>query len=139
MLIGEYAHSLDSKGRVNFPAKLRESLGSRFFITKGLDGCLFVYSEEEWKALENKIRALPMSKGRQLQRFFFAGAAEAEPDKQGRVLIPNSLREYAGLEKDIMFVGTLVRAEIWDKEKWEQNCNALTADMIAEAMDELDV
>lgn len=139
MLIGEYAHSLDGKGRVNFPAKLRESLGARFFITKGLDGCLFVYSEQEWKALEDKIRALPMSKGRQLQRFFFAGAAEIEPDKQGRILIPNSLREYAGLDKDIVFVGTLVRAEIWDREKWEQSCGALTADMIAEAMDELDV
>jgi len=138
MLIGEYAHSLDIKGRVNFPAKLREALGARFYITKGLDGCLFVYAEEDWNALGAKIRALPMSKGRGLQRFFFAGAAEVEPDKQGRVLIPPALREYAELDKDIMIVGTLVRAEIWDKAKWEQSCSELTADMVAEAMDELE-
>jgi len=138
VLIGEYAHSLDTKGRVNFPAKLREGLGAHFFITKGLDGCLFVYPEEEWKVLEEKIRQLPMSKGRKLQRFFFAGAAELEPDKQGRVLIPPSLREYAGLDRDVMIVGTLVRAEIWDKQRWEDSCSELTADMVAEAMDELE-
>ena len=110
MLIGEYQHTLDPKGRVNFPARLRESLGSTFIITKGLDNCLYVYSMEEWKVLEDKIRALPMSKSRNLQRFFFAGAAEAEPDKQGRVLIPAHLREYAGLTKDVTVIGASVRA-----------------------------
>ncbi|GAA6513747.1 division/cell wall cluster transcriptional repressor MraZ [Merdimmobilis hominis] len=137
MLIGEYQHTLDPKGRVNFPARLRESLGSTFIITKGLDNCLYVYSMEEWKVLEDKIRALPMSKSRNLQRFFFAGAAEAEPDKQGRVLIPAHLREYAGLTKDVTVIGASVRAEIWDSERYQSSCEELTSDSIAESMDEL--
>lgn len=137
MLIGEYQHSLDAKGRVNFPAKLREGLGARFIVTRGLDDCLFVYSEAEWGVLEDKIRALPMSKARALQRFLFASAVDVEPDKQGRILIPANLRAYAGLDKDIMIIGASVRAEIWNKERWEQNCASLTADDVAEAMDEL--
>ena len=137
MLIGEYQHTLDPKGRVNFPARLRESLGSTFIITKGLDNCLYVYSMEDWKVLEDKIRALPMSKSRNLQRFFFAGAAEAEPDKQGRVLIPAHLREYAGLTKDVTVIGASVRAEIWDSERYQSSCEELTSDSIAESMDEL--
>ena len=137
MLIGEYQHTLDPKGRVNFPARLRESLGSTFIITKGLDNCLYVYSMEEWKVLEDKIRALPMSKSRNLQRFFFAGAAEAEPDKQGRVLIPAHLREYAGLTKDVTVIGASVWAEIWDSERYQSSCEELTSDSIAESMDEL--
>ncbi len=137
MLIGEYQHSLDSKGRVNFPAKLRESLGETFIITKGLDNCLFVYSMDEWKVLEDKIRALPMSKARDLQRFLFAGAVEVEADKQGRVIIPQNLRSYAGLEKDIMVIGASVRVEIWDTQRYQQSCESLTSDSIAQAMDEL--
>ena len=85
MLTGQYAHTLDAKGRVNFPARLREELGPRFFITRGLDNCLFVYSPEEWQALADKLSKLPMSKSTPLSRFFFAGAAEVEPDKQGRI------------------------------------------------------
>lgn len=137
MLIGEYQHNLDEKGRVNFPAKLREGLGARFIITKGLDDCLFVYSEREWEVLEDKIRALPVSKSRGLQRFLFAGAVDVEPDKQGRVVIPQNLREYAGLEKEVMIIGASVRAEIWDKGRWERSCGELTADMVAQAMDDL--
>lgn len=137
MLIGEYQHSLDAKGRVNFPARLREDLGTCFYITKGLDNCLFVYSAEEWAVLESKIRELPMSKARTLQRFFFAGAVEVEPDKQGRVLIPANLREHAGLTKDVMIIGVSNRAEIWDREQYLASCEELTADMVAEAMDGL--
>lgn len=137
MLIGEYQHSLDEKGRVNFPAKLRDGLGPRFIITKGLDKCLCVYSEEEWKVLEDKIRTLPVSKSRELQRFLFAGASDVVPDKQGRVVIPANLREYAGLDKDIMIIGVSVRAEIWDKDRWLESCEKLTPDMIAEEMDNL--
>lgn len=137
MLIGEYQHTLDVKGRVNVPARLREHLGACFIITKGLDNCLFVYSQEEWAILESKIRALPMSKSRGLQRFLFAGAAEVEPDKQGRVLIPPNLREYAGLDKEVMVIGASSRAEIWDKDRYLANCAELTADMVAEAMDDL--
>ena len=137
MLIGEYQHSLDDKGRVNFPARLREGLGARFIITKGLDNCLFVYSEEEWKVLEDKIKALPLSKSRDVQRFFFAGASDVVPDKQGRVVIPANLREYAGLTKDVMVIGASVRAEIWDKDRWLKSCGAVTSETIAEAMDSL--
>ena len=136
-MYGEYQHSLDAKGRVNFPAKLREALGARFFITRGLDNCLFAYSEQEWAGLEEKIRALPMSKARGLQRFFFAGAVDVEPDKQGRVLIPASLREFAGLEKDIVIIGASTRAEIWDLDRYNAANAELTSDMVAQAMDEI--
>ncbi|MCL2033251.1 MAG: division/cell wall cluster transcriptional repressor MraZ [Oscillospiraceae bacterium] len=137
MLIGEYQHSLDDKGRVNFPAKLREGLGARFIITKGLDNCLFVYSEDEWQILEDKLKALPVSKSRDVQRFFFAGACDVVPDKQGRVVIPQNLREYAGLTKDVMVIGASVRAEIWDKNRWVASCSEVTPEAIAEAMDNL--
>ena len=137
MLIGEYAHTLDVKGRVNFPAKLLTDLGDRFILSKGLDGCLFVYSAEEWGNLERKIKELPLPKSRPLQRYFFAGAAEVEVDKQGRIVIPQKLREHAGLEKDVMIIGASSRAEIWDKERWNLSCEELTAETIESAMEEL--
>ncbi len=135
MLIGQYQHNIDVKNRVIVPAKFREDLGERFYVTKGLDGCLFVLSSEGWKRLQDKIVAMPMSKARQLQRFFFSGAAEVEPDKQGRILIPQPLREYASIEKDVTFIGTGDRAEIWSTESWTQFNDNLTEDSIAEAMD----
>ncbi len=137
MLTGQYSHSLDSKGRVNFPARLREELGERFVITRGLDSCLFVYSMEEWKLLADKLHQLPISKSAALSRFFFAGAAEVEPDKQGRVLLPSHLREYAGLERDVVIAGVSNRAEIWDSARWEQQNQLLTAEAVAGAMDAL--
>ena len=137
MLIGQYQHNIDAKNRVIVPAKFREDLGERFYVTKGLDGCLFVLSEEGWKRLQDKIVAMPMSKARQLQRFFFSGAAEVEPDKQGRILIPQPLRDYASIEKDVTFIGTGDRAEIWSTECWTQFNDNLTEDSIAEAMDAL--
>ena len=137
MLIGQYQHNIDAKNRVIVPAKFREDLGERFYVTKGLDGCVFVLSEEGWKRLQDKIVAMPMSKARQLQRFFFSGAAEVEPDKQGRILIPQPLRDYASIEKDVTFIGTGDRAEIWSTECWTQFNDNLTEDSIAEAMDAL--
>lgn len=137
MLTGQYSHNVDPKGRVNFPARLREELGVRFIITRGLDNCLFVYSMEEWALLAAKLKELPISKSAPLNRFFFAGAAEAEPDKQGRVLLPAHLREYAGLDRDVTIAGVSNRAEIWDSARWAQNNDLLTADAIASAMDEL--
>lgn len=137
MLIGEYSHNIDAKGRLNFPAKLREDLGERFIVTKGLDDCLFVYSLVEWAELERKIKELPMSKARTIQRYLFAGAAEVEPDKQGRILIPGNLRDFAGLEKDIMVIGASNRAEIWNRSRWETSCGELNSDSIAQIMDEL--
>lgn len=138
MLIGEYRHSLDAKGRVNFPVKLREDLGETFILSKGLpEECLFVYSLSEWENLSQKLNSLPLSKARTLQRFLFAGAAEAEPDKQGRILIPQPLRQYASLQKDIVIVGALNRAEIWDSQKWDQMCSQTSPQMLGQIMDEL--
>ncbi|NMB31023.1 MAG: division/cell wall cluster transcriptional repressor MraZ [Clostridiales bacterium] len=137
MLIGEYSHNIDVKGRMNFPAKMREALGERFIITKGLDDCLFVYPIDEWEVLETKIKEMPLSKGRVLQRFFFSGACEVEPDKQGRILIPATLREYAQIDQNVMVIGASNRAEIWDKSKWEEMCAEITPSMLENAMDEL--
>ncbi len=138
MLIGEYLHSIDAKGRVSVPAKFRDDLGPCFYITKGLDGCLFVLSAPEWATLQQKVSAMPVSKARGLQRFFFAGAAEVVPDKQGRILIPQPLREYAALQKDVTFLGAATRAEIWSTSKWAEFSSSLTQDSIAQAMDMLD-
>ena len=137
MLIGEFTHNLDAQGRMNFPSKLRETLGESFIVSKGLDTCLFVYSLDEWNILSEKIKTLPMSKARNVQRFLFSGATQIEPDKQGRILIPNNLREYAGLTKETMVIGASNRAEIWNKDNWDNMCNQLDSESIGEVMDEL--
>ena len=123
MFMGEYNHSIDPKGRLIVPAKFRESLGDMFVVTQGLDGCLFVYPNEEWQAFEEKLKTLPMANkdARKFVRFFLAGAAQVELDKQGRILLPSNLRSFAGLEKDCALVGVGTRVEIWDKERWEVN------------------
>ncbi|ROR30735.1 MraZ protein [Mobilisporobacter senegalensis] len=135
MFMGEYNHSIDTKGRIIVPAKFRESLGDEFVVTLGLDGCLFVYPNEEWQKFIVELKKLPGNKeARQLQRYFMAGAANCEVDKQGRILIPQKLREHAGLEKDIIFVGVLSKIEIWSKERWDVNNNYDNMDEIAEHM-----
>ena len=139
MLIGEYQHNIDAKGRVAVPSKFRDDLGLQFYITKGLDECLFVLPLAEWNRLEEKIRALPISKARGLQRFFFSGAAEVQPDKQGRILIPQQLREHAYLDKEVTIIGTLNRVEIWNTEKWKTFNSNLTQDSIEDAMDMLEL
>lgn len=121
------------------PVRFREDLGEHFYITKGLDGCLFVLSLKEWTRLQEKVEAMPISKARGLQRFFFSGAAEVEPDKQGRILIPQLLRDHAMLSKDISFIGASSRAEIWDTKNWSEFNSKLTEDSIAEAMDVLEL
>ncbi len=137
--MGTFYHNIDVKGRMNFPTRMREILGENFVITKGPDSCLFVYSLEGWAELEAKLNAQPLSKGRNIQRFFFAGAVEVEPDKQGRINIPQHLREYAGLEKDVVVIGASGRAEIWDKAKYDAANNQFSPDMLFEAMDELGI
>ncbi|WMJ88476.1 division/cell wall cluster transcriptional repressor MraZ [Anaerocolumna sp. MB42-C2] len=137
MFMGEYNHTIDTKGRIIIPSKFREALGDEFVVTQGLDGCLFVYPNEEWMNFVTQLKNLPGSKeARQLQRYFMAGAATCEVDKQGRILIPNKLREQAGLEKDIVFVGVLSKIEIWSKDKWESNNDYDDMDQIAEHMSE---
>lgn len=138
MLIGEYQHNIDPKGRVIVPSKFREDLGERFYVTKGLDGCLFVLSPAEWDKLQEKIMSMPISKARGLQRFFFSGAAEVEPDKQGRILIPQNLREHAGLGKDVTVIGAAVRAEIWDTDRWNDYNQSQTDEAIEASMTLLD-
>lgn len=143
MFMGEYNHTVDTKGRLIVPSKFRESLGDTFVVTKGLDGCLFVYDNQEWEAFEQKLKALPLHKkdNRQFARHFLAGAAEVEVDKQGRILIPSKLREYAGLEKDVVLVGVASRIEIWDQGKWDrmqiEDDDEESVEDIAERMDEL--
>lgn len=139
MLIGEYQHNIDAKGRVAVPTKFRDDLGMRFYITKGLDGCLFVLQQSEWEKLEDKIRQMPISKARTIQRFFFSGAAEVQPDKQGRILIPQPLREHASLSKEVTFIGTANRVEIWDSAKWTSFNADITEESIEEAMDFLEL
>ena len=139
MLIGEYQHNIDPKGRVAVPTKFRDDLGTLFYITKGLDGCLFVLQQSEWMRLEDKVRTMPISKARTIQRFFFSGAAEVQPDKQGRILIPQKLREHACLKKEVTFIGTANRVEIWDSAKWNSFNSSITEENIEEAMDMLEL
>ena len=138
MFIGEYEHSVDAKGRVIMPAKLRDDIGEKFIITKGLDGCLFAYSLEEWSNFESKLKTLPLTNknARDFVRFFLSGAIDCEIDKQGRFLIPNNLRTYATLEKEINIIGVGNRIEIWNREKWEKYSSEenISADDIAENM-----
>lgn len=119
--MGEYQHSLDEKGRMIIPAKFRDALGPTFVVTRGLDHCLFVYPMSEWTVMEQKLKTLSLMKSdaRAFTRFFFSGAVECELDKQGRVNIPNNLREHAKLEKDCVVIGVSTRVEVWSKEAWE--------------------
>ncbi|RWR08198.1 division/cell wall cluster transcriptional repressor MraZ [Siminovitchia fortis] len=121
MFMGEYQHNIDAKGRLIVPAKYREHLGDSFVVTRGLDQCLFGYPMEEWKKIEEKLKALPLTKkdARAFTRFFFSGAVECELDKQGRVNLPASLLGYAKLEKECVILGVSSRFEIWSKDLWE--------------------
>lgn len=139
MFMGEYNHTVDAKGRVFVPSRFRETLGDEFVVTKGLDGCLFVYDNNEWAAFEEKLKALPITNkdARQFVRFFLAGAAGVEVDKQGRILLPLSLREFAALAKDVVLIGVGSRIEIWSKERWEGTASYEDMDEIAEHMADL--
>ena len=121
MFMGEYNHTIDAKGRLIIPSKFREALGDEFVVTKGMDGCLFVFDNSEWQAFEAKLRSLPMidKEARQFTRYFLAGAASLEVDKQGRILLPAVLREFADITKDAVLVGVGNRVEIWSKDRWE--------------------
>lgn len=143
MLIGEYEHSVDVKGRLIMPAKLREEIGEKFVVTKGLDGCLFVFSLKEWEIFGEKLRALPVSNknARDFSRFFLAGAIECEIDKQGRFLITSNLREFASLDKDVVIIGVTTRLEIWNRDKWKSynSDENISAEEIAENMSMLGI
>ena len=136
MLIGEYHHNIDEKGRLIIPSKFREDIGNSFVVTKGLDGCLFVYSLIEWEKIVTKLKKLPFTKkdARTFMRFFLAGATVCEFDRQGRVNLVNSLIEYAGLKKECLIIGVNDRLEIWSLDKYNNlmNENLEQLDEIAE-------
>lgn len=137
MLIGEYFHGIDPKGRVIFPAKFREEMGEGLIITQNPDYCLAVYTQAEWMKIADALNSLPRSKSAEIRRFFFAHASDVEIDKQGRVLIPTTLREYAGLTKEVAIIGTYDKVEIWDKERWSAKCSQMSPESIAQAMEDL--
>lgn len=139
MFMSEYNHTIDTKGRLIVPSKFRDQLGDEFVVTKGMDGCLFVYANEDWNALEQKLTSLPLinKEARKFARFFLAGAAQVEVDKQGRILLPSNLRDFAGLEKDVVLVGVGSRIEIWSKENWENMDADSNMDDIAATMESL--
>jgi len=122
MILGEYKHNLDSKGRLAIPAKFRKKFESGIIITRGLDHCLFVFSLKDWEELVKKITALPLSQAnsRAFSRLMLAGAIDAKLDSQGRILIPDYLRQYAELKKQVVLAGLYTRLEIWDAELWKQ-------------------
>ncbi|MEY8337479.1 division/cell wall cluster transcriptional repressor MraZ [Lachnospiraceae bacterium 62-35] len=141
MFMGEYNHTVDAKGRLIVPSKFREQLGDEFVVTKGLDGCLFVYDNTEWKALEEKLHALPLTNAnaRKFSRFFLAGATACEVDKQGRILLPAVLREFAGIGKEAVLVGVGSRIEIWNRDSWSSMNTYDDMGEIAENMEGLGI
>lgn len=143
MFIGEYQHNLDTKGRITMPSKFREELGNTFYITKGMDGCLFVFPEDEWIEMDKKIKALRLSRkdARGIARLFYAGAIDVSLDKMGRVLLPGNLRQYASLEKEAIIIGVSSRIEIWDKDRWQSynDDDDFNYDMLTESMADLDI
>lgn len=138
ILTGTYYHSVDAKGRINFPTKLREILGMNFIVTKGIDKkCLTVYSETEWEKLSDKISEIPETKASVIKRWLFSGAAELCADKQGRVLIPQELRNFAQIEKDVVVIGADNKAEIWSKENWDKLNDEIDIDEMMSIMDSI--
>ncbi|MBB6631232.1 division/cell wall cluster transcriptional repressor MraZ [Clostridium algidicarnis] len=142
MFMGEYQHAIDNKNRIIVPSKFREALGDKFVITKGLDGCLYIYDMDEWGLLQEKLKKLPLTSkdARAFVRFFFSGANEVQLDKQGRALIPQNLIEYSKINKEIISIGVMSRIEIWSKERWEEyNESNIDYDEVAEKMSELGI
>jgi len=143
MFIGEYNHSIDDKGRMAVPAKFREQLRQGAVVTKGLDNCLVIYPRSEWEKLAEKLSSLPISQAntRAFSRLMLAGAMDIELDKQGRMVVPEYLRKYAGMEKKVIVAGLYNRLEVWDEQKWEEYRNHTESESneIAEQLGELGV
>ncbi|MCF0121839.1 MAG: division/cell wall cluster transcriptional repressor MraZ [Lachnospiraceae bacterium] len=139
MFMGEYSHSIDAKGRLIIPSRFRDELGANFVLTKGLDGCLSLYPQNEWRIFEKKLRDLPLisRNARIFTRFFVASATPCTFDKQGRILIPEILREYANLEKNVVLTGNINRIEIWSKRKWSENSNYDDMNVIAKELQDI--
>lgn len=141
MFKSQYNHTVDTKGRLIIPSKFREILGEQFVVTKGMDGCLFAFSNDDWKVFEEKLKALPITNknARKFARFFLAGAADVEVDKQGRILLPQHLREFGEIDKDVVLVGVGSRIEIWDRDKWIVENSDDDMDVIGESMESIGI
>ena len=146
MFYGEFEHALDRKGRLIVPSKFREALKEhyieRFFITRGLDKCLFMFAEDEWKTQEQKFKSMSFTKSeaRRFNRMYFSGACEIIPDKQGRILLPSYLKEYANIKRDVYIIGISNRIEIWSRENWKDyySTSKDSFEEVAEKLIELD-
>ncbi len=134
MLLGEFQHNIDSKGRIIVPAKFREELGDCFYVTRGLGGCLWMFAQSEWDNILQKFKEMPLVESREISRYFFSSATDAVPDTQGRILIPPKLRKHAKLEKEVTFLGLNNRVEIWNTEAWEQLNDTIDEDQIEKQM-----
>lgn len=141
MFTSQYNHTVDAKGRLIIPTKFRDILGDHFTVTKGMDGCLFAFSDDDWKVFEAKLKALPITNkdARKFARFFLAGAAEVELDKQGRILLPQHLREFGELDKDVVLVGVGSRIEIWNRDKWIEENSDNDMDAIGASMEKIGI
>ena len=136
-MTGQYAHTIDAKGRLFIPAKLRQELGDTFHVTVGQDHCLSVYSDESWAAFMDKLKGMSYNEVKRL-RGLFAYGADCEPDAQGRILLPAKLREYASLEKDVVIIGSFERVEIWNAQRWaELEQTAFESGSLEQAMEEM--
>lgn len=134
-LAGKYEHSIDAKGRIIVPSKFREELGDSFIVTLGLDGCLYIFSDDGWDKFTEQLEKLPGTKDhRRTKRYFMANAANCDIDKQGRVLVPASLREQAGIEKDVVLVGMIDKIELWSKERFDSLDSFESVDDIVESL-----
>ena len=140
MFMGQYEHTIDAKGRTIIPAKYREGLGETFIITRGLDGCLYLYPSDAWQEFADKLQSLPSTlQNRKILRQFLSKAMEVSLDKQGRILVPALHREMADLEKDVVFVGMMNRVELWDKARYNTEETEEDEELLASAMDTLDI
>ncbi len=138
MLTGTYNNQLDDKGRLNFPAKMRVEMGGSFVITRWFDGCIVAFPQERWEEMSEKLNNLPpMTKIRKTNRFFFSNLEDVTPDKQGRILIPATLREHAGIDKEVVIIGAGAYAEIWSKTSYEKVCEDFDEEILEEAMGSL--
>lgn len=134
-LIDNYQHTVDAKGRVFLPVEYRAVLGTSAWVTCGMDGCLFAFTQKQWTEFKDKIAALPLATARNMQRFFISNAKKCELDAQGRISIPQALRTFANITRDVTIAGVSKRFEIWDRERWQQLNGSITNDMIVEALD----
>lgn len=136
MFMGRYNHTIDPKGRLSIPSKYREILGDEFVVSKGMDDCLYVYANDDWKVFEGKLASLPLmsEEARQFARFFLSGAQAVTVDKQGRILMPQDLRDFAGLEKDVVLAGMGSRIEIWSLERWKANNDSIDINAISKGV-----